>query len=254
MAIVTVICVLLATTLLYAMQRRAIFPLGYGSSATPTAPAGFESIRVPTPSGNLLVWIRPGARDRPVLLFLHGNAAGIDSTAYVTETFAKNGWTIVVPEYPGYPGNAGTPSQQGLLDAARSGWRTALRGGRSSNDVVILGNSIGSGPAIALAAETHPRGLVVVSGIASLPQVVRTRLAFIPDMLVRDRFYNAQAMRRVTSPVMVVHGTSDDVVPVSQGASLARAANARLETVPGGHEIIALPAVQKAVLARFSAR
>lgn len=239
-----------AMTLLVATQRRVIYPLGYGGAPTPASPSGYEPVRVATPSGSLLVWRRNGLPGRPVLLFLHGNAAGIASTAFVARPFAEAGWGVVAPEYPGYPGNAGRPSQAGLLDAARAGWRLATAG-RQPEDVLIMGNSIGSGPAIALAAETRPRGLAVVSGIASLPQVVRFSFPFIPDMLVMDRFYNADTLRNVRSPVMIVHGDSDVVVPVSQGESLARSARVRLERTGGGHEIIGRRSVQTMILRRF---
>lgn len=251
-AIVVLVTTVAAMTLLVTMQRRLIYPLGYGSDPVPTAPTGFGTVRVQTPSGSLLVWMRPGRSDRPVLLFLHGNATGVDGIAHVTAPFAEEGWSIVAPEYPGYPGNAGSPSEEGLLHAARAGWEAATRSGRPSRDVVLLGNSIGSGPAIALAAETRPRGLAIVSGIASLPQVVRTRFPFVPDVLVWDRYANAAAMAHVRTRVLVLHGDRDDLVPPSQGRMLAAAAGTVPLMVAGGHDIIVRRAIQDAILKRFS--
>jgi hypothetical protein len=239
-----------AMTLLVVMQRRVIYPLGYGGRPTPAAPPGYSTVRVDTPSGRLLVWRHPGLPDRPVLLLMHGNASGIAGVAFVARPFVEAGWSVVAPEYPGYPGNPGSPTEKGLLDAARAGWRTAVEG-RSPGDVLVMGNSIGSGPAIALAAETQPRGLAVVSGIAYLPQVVRMTFPFIPDMLVHDRFRNAETLARVHAPVLVVHGRNDDVVDMSQGLALARSAHVDLVQTRGGHEIMGRRDVQTMVLERF---
>jgi len=249
-AIVSLLAGAAAMTLLVVAQRRIIYPLGYGGRPTPASPPGYSPIRVDTPSGRLLVWRHVGLPDRPVLLFMHGNASGIAGVAFVARPFVQAGWSVVAPEYPGYPGSPGSPSEGGLLDAARAGWRTAVAG-RSPRDVLVMGNSIGSGPAIALAAETHPRGLAVVSGIAYLPQVVRMTFPFIPDVLVRDRFRNAENLARVSAPVLIVHGRSDAVVDVSQGRALAKAARVDLAETRGGHEIMARRDVQAMVLERF---
>jgi hypothetical protein len=248
-AINVALMALAVVTMLAIVQRRMIYPIGYGHRPAPNS-AIFTPVRIGTPSGNLLVWRSPGRPGLPILLFLHGNATDVSGDELVTLPFRQAGWTVVVPEYPGYPGNPGSPSQAGLLDAARAGWRLA---GSTPSDVVILGNSIGSGAAIALAAETHPRGLAVVSGIASLPQVVRNRFPMVPDALIWDRYYNVAAMRRVTAPVLIVHGRDDDLVPLSQGLALAAAARVKAVVIPGGHDVVGDLAVQSLVLRRFDA-
>ena len=239
-----------AMTLLVVTQRRVIYPLGYGTRPTPASPRGYSTVRVDTPSGRLLVWRHAGLPGRPVLLFMHGNATGIDGVAFIARPFVDAGWSVVAPEYPGYPGSPGSPSETGLLHAARAGWRIAIEG-RDPRDVLVMGNSIGSGPAIALAAETHPRGLAVVSGIANLPQVVRRTFPFIPDLLVLDRYRNAETLARVAAPVMVVHGRTDDIVDVSQGCALAESAHVALVETHGGHEIMGRRDIQTMVLKRF---
>jgi len=239
-----------AMTLLVVAQRRVMYPLGYGARPTPVSPPGYSTARVDTPSGRLLVWRHAGRPDRPVLLFMHGNATGIDGVAFVARPFVDAGWSVVAPEYPGYPGSPGSPSEAGLVHAARAGWRIAIEG-RDPGDVLVMGNSIGSGPAIALAAETKPRGLAVISGIAYLPQVVRGTFPFIPDLLVLDRYRNAETLARVAAPVMVVHGRSDDIVDISQGRALAGSAHVALVETQGGHEIMGRRDIQTMVLKRF---
>jgi hypothetical protein len=240
---------LIALILLVIFQRRLIYPIGFGAQV-PTAPEGYTGRRVRAPSGDLLVWTAPGRPGRPAVVFLHGNATTAEGVAWVMRPFREAGWTVVSPEYPGYPGNRGTPNEQGLLDAARAGWKVASEG-RAPGDVLIFGNSIGTGPATALAAETRARGLAIVSGVASMPQVIRHRIRIIPDFLVMDRFYNELTMRHVSVPVMVVHGTSDDLVPFGQGEALAAAAHVQVMATSGGHEIIGRRDVVEAVLSRF---
>lgn len=244
----------LALALVVCMQRRVIYPLAYGEKVEPLAPAGFSARRVPSGPGSLLVWHAKGRPDRPTLLFLHGNATDVDGVEWITRAFRKAGWSVVAPEYPGYPGNDGSPSERGLDRAAEAGWKVATEAGHTGSSVVVMGNSIGSGPAIGVAARHDPLGLVVVSGMASMPQVVRGRIPLIPDFLVWDRYYNAARIAQVSCRTMIVHGREDDLIPLSQGLALARTARTHAIVLPGGHGIMGDRRVVDMVIDAFADR
>ena len=73
--------------------------------------------------------------------------------------------------YRGYSGNPGTPSEEGLYRDARARRRWLAANGVGAGDLVIVGNSLGSGPAVELARAIRPRGLVLISPFASMTAV-----------------------------------------------------------------------------------
>jgi pimeloyl-ACP methyl ester carboxylesterase len=106
--------------------------------------------------------------------------------------------------------------------------------------IVIMGNSLGSGVATEMAMEHRVAALVLVSGFTSMVDAVQTHLPFVPaGMLVRDRFDNAQKLARIGCPTLILHGDADTLIPAAQGAALAAASgHAQLDIIPGkGHEL-----------------
>src|SRR3546814_13047205 len=92
--------------------------------------------------------------------------------------------------------------------------------GVEARNVVIVGNSIGSGPATELALRHDVAALILVSGLSDLPSVVQSQVPFAPRWLVRDRFNNAAKLRRVRAPVFLMHGVAvTRVTPDNLGRS-----------------------------------
>lgn len=229
--------------ILWTMQDRLVYP-GSGSHA-PARPGWTETTIATKGIGpTSAYWLRAEA-GRPTILFLHGNAYGYEGSVAATRAYAKAGFGVFVPEFPGYAGNPGR-ADEASLDAVADAAMTALAaGGVKAEDIVIYGNSIGTGPAIHAARRPHGR-LVIVSGVASVPNVVATRHPWIPAGLVNGRD-NAAAIRAVQGRKIVVHATDDDVVPYAQGKALADAAEVPVITLGGGHGIAFNEGLQSAL-------
>lgn len=194
--------------------------------------------KVDGPEGLLSIYHRPGSKGKMAILFLHGNGTGYDASVDVTRGFASAGHAIVIPEYPGYGGSPGTPSETSLKMTADLTYQWMLSKGFRAQDIVIFGNSIGTGPAVHIAKRPH-RALVVVSGVASMTDVVRHHYPFVPISLLHDGFENDQAMRGVQGPLLVIHARDDQVVPYSHGVRLAKAGRGFLMSPEtGGHGIV----------------
>lgn len=213
------------------------------------APPAWERLELPVEgAGNVEAFYREPQADRPMILFLHGNGGGISDTAVATSAYIEAGYGVLMPEYPGYWGNPGKPSQKSLAASARAGMQWLESNGTARSEVVVIGNSIGSGPAIEVAAE-GAGVLVVVSGMADLPDLVSRRLKVIPTFLLHDRYENEAAIRRVEAPVLIVHGDNDDLIPAIHGTRLAKASSGDMVIVEGGHEIVFYAKAHNAVLA-----
>ncbi len=237
--------VVAATALLYTQQRRLIFP---APSQYPQAPPpGFQLVHTQTDDGlRLSAFYRAAQPDQRTILFFHGNGDNLLGAIQATRGLAANGNGLLLVEYRGYGGNLGSPGEAGLYRDGDAAMRWLAAEGVAARDVVVVGNSIGSGPATEMALRYDVAALVLVSGLSSLPDVVAEAMPFVPRALVRDRFDNAAKLARVRAPVFLMHGAADTLVrPANLERLRAARPDATVALVAGaGHELAYTAAAQ----------
>jgi hypothetical protein len=176
-------------------------------------------------------WWHPGRGDddpprRPVLLWCHGNAGNISHRAENLSLLADHGIAVMIFDYRGYGKNEGTPSEDGLYLDAEAAYRyLADERGVEPARIVCFGRSLGAAVALHLALNERCAGLILESPFANMRAMARHRLPFPPAWLfMRSKFDNLDLIRRVTVPVLVVHGDRDELVPFEQGKAVFAAA------------------------------
>jgi fermentation-respiration switch protein FrsA (DUF1100 family) len=214
---------LCALVVLLFAQRSIIFPIPQTMRTTPEA-AGFpqaEEHILPTADGEkVIVWHVPAKPGHPVVLYFHGNGDYLAGFFGRFRDMTSDGTGIVALSYRGYAGSSGQPSERGLLrDAAAAYAFTAAR--YSADRIVVWGFSLGTGVAVALAAE-HPVGkLILEAPYTSIADVAAAAFRFLPvRWLIRDPFRSDQRIARVTAPLLIMHGERDPTVPLRFGACL----------------------------------
>lgn len=206
--------------LIYLVQRR----LQYFPDPSPVArPAGedlkpLEELNLVTADRvKISAWYWPGKRLDNVLMF-HGNAGHRGHRLDWARGFHELGFGVFLLDYRGYGGSDGSPTEQGLyLDAqAALGW---LR--RKPGRVIYLGESLGSGPAIELAIRQPPAAMILHAPLTSAVEVGRAAYPFLPvSLLLKDRYENDRKISKITSPVLIIHGERDSVIPFHLGRKL----------------------------------
>ena len=171
----------------------------------------------------------PAARD--TILFSHGNAEDIGDDLPWLETLRAHGFSVFAFDYHGYGTSEGVPSEKTTYldeDAAYDYLTNTLH--VAPANIIVLGRSVGAGPAVDLAARRPVGGLIVRSGFVSAFRVL-TRIPLVPW----DKFRNAAKIRRVHCPVLIIHGDRDAVIPFWHGHALYDAAPEpkRFIAVPG---------------------
>lgn len=215
---------LLICLLLYLVQRRIVFPAP--APVAEIAMGGVELVSVPGPAAGPVsaLFVPPAERDGRVVVTFHGNSEQLAWQGYWLAGLSQGGLGVLAVEYPGYgPMHDQATSEESILEAARAAveWLRQEHG-FGSDRIGLLGRSLGSGPATALAAEGWGDRLVLLSPFTSLVAMARKVAPVFPvGLLMRDRFDNAARARDVSFPVLVVHGTEDAVVPFAQGRALA---------------------------------
>jgi fermentation-respiration switch protein FrsA (DUF1100 family) len=190
--------------------------------------ASYDARRLPivmVPSsdgGSIATLYLPNPRATLTLLYSHGNAEDLGQLAPWLEQYRQNGFSVLAFDYRGYGASTGgPPSTAGATRDMETVYRHAVGTlGVSPASIVLLGRSVGSGPATDLAARVPVGGLVIESGFVSAFRVL-TRVALLPF----DKFENLRTIRRVGCPVLVIHGMEDAVIPFSHGQRLYEAAN-----------------------------
>jgi fermentation-respiration switch protein FrsA (DUF1100 family) len=242
---------LVATALFYTQQRRLIFPAP--ADYPQEAPPGFRLVHTRTGDGlRLSAFYRPAAPGKKTILFFHGNGDNILGAIEATRGPGAAGHGLMLVEYRGYGGNPGSPDEAGLYRDGEAAMRWLTEAGVDPNQIVVVGNSVGSGPATEVAARYDVAALMLVSGFSDLPSVVKSRVPLVPRWLVRDRFDNASKLARVKAPVYLMHGDADTLVKPDNLDRLARArSDATVVRVAGVGRALAYTAPAQAILANW---
>ncbi len=244
-----VVGMLYATVLvgMYFLQRTFQY-LPSGSAISP-AEAGLpnaKNVFIRTSDGEALVaWYHAAQTGKPTILYFHGNGGGISTRPNKQAFFAKLGFGLLAVSYRGYQGSTGSPSEQGLHLDAEGAYSWLLASGVSKDNILLLGESLGTGVAVQLAARHQVGAVALEAPYANAVDIGAARYWFLPvHWLMKDQFRSADYIRLVNAPLLVLHGTADTTIPFSQGQELFALANepkqmAIMDDV--GHEIISDP-------------
>ena len=205
---------------------------------------GVREVMLSTEDGlSLLSWYLPARPGRPVIAYFHGNGGHIGYRAQRLLRFAREGYGVLMPEYRGYGGNPGAPSETGFYADGRAALAFLDHEAIAATRLVLYGESLGSGVAVELAVRHEIAGLILEAPFTSVAEVAQCHFPFVPAArLVTDRFDSLSRIGRVRAPILVLHGEGDRVVPVRFGRALLDAAPEPKEgwfAPEAGHEDLA---------------
>jgi len=156
-----------------------------------------------------------------VVMVFHGNASAIYSNHDIFRDLMEQGYGVWSAGYPGYPGSQGKPSQEGLVIAAEHQYDLLLAQGAKPENIVFYGTSLGSGVAAQLAAKHQPSLLVLDAPFNSILDMGKKQVPWLPvSLLMKDKFQSNKALKGLDVPLIWIHGTADQVIPLSQGQKL----------------------------------
>jgi uncharacterized protein len=173
---------------------------------------------------------------KKVVAYFHGNGEDLADSVPMVSLLRSLGMGVLAVEYPGYGVAGGSPSERGAYAAAES----ALLWLRSEKEigperVVLLGQSLGTGVASEMAIRGFGARLVLISPFTSVVGMARRVFPFFPAAFVRHLFDTESKAPAIALPVLIVHGTEDEVVPFAMGERLAHDfPRAQLVPIPGG--------------------
>jgi len=168
-------------------------------------------------------WVPAGGR-APVLLFCHGNAGNIGDRVHNVKLLHDAGIAVLIFDYRGYGRSEGKATEQGCYQDSRAAWDWLTKERAiDPRQVSVFGRSLGGAVAIELATRVAPRALVVESTFTSIADMAPVAMPIIPKGLLPRMFDSRSRTGDVHCPVLVIHGTRDELVPFRMGQALFEA-------------------------------
>jgi fermentation-respiration switch protein FrsA (DUF1100 family) len=226
-----------ALALIWFGQRRLIYFPDRNVPTTAAAGLGdIEAVEMPLEDGGTLHgWFLRGPVQpaRFTVIVFNGNAGNRAHRIPLAAALGRHGLAVLLFDYRGYGDNAGSPSQQGLeADARAARAYVAGRPDVRPDRIVYFGESLGTAVAVVLAARHPPAALILRSPFTSLADVGRIHYPILPvRWLLKDRFAAIDTIAGVRSPVLVIAGDRDSIIPLELSQRLFDRVTARKEMV-----------------------
>ncbi|MFO7922860.1 MAG: alpha/beta fold hydrolase [Bacteroidales bacterium] len=183
-----------------------------------------EEVKIQSFDGNLLHGWLCHDNDRgtqKLIIYFGGNAEEVSHMLSLASRF--DGWAMLLINYPGYGRSEGRPGQDSFYNAALSIYDYATeRDDIDSDNIVLMGRSIGSASAIYLAHERKVKSLILVSPFESIRAVAKSKLPFLPvNLILRHKFSSKKYAANVNVPLLAFYGTADNIIPPIHSKKLA---------------------------------
>lgn len=213
---------------LYLGQKKLV----YIPDRTRIAPGVFgledvaELVFEPAPDIRVMTWYVKASPGHPTILYFHGNAGNLAARADRVRDFQEAGFGVLIMSYRGYSGGTGSPSEGTNISDGLHVYDWLRSKGIGGNEIVLYGESLGSGVAVQLAAQRDVGGVILDAPFSSLTEVAQHAYPFVPvSPFLTERYESDKHVAGINAPLLILHGARDGVIPVAFGQSLFKKAN-----------------------------
>jgi len=227
--------------LMYFAQRSLMyFPEKLRTTpATAGLPQAQEAVLDTADGEKVIVWHVPPRSDQPVVVYFHGNGGSLRLRVDRFQRVAAAGVGLIALSYRGYGGSTGRPTEAGLIEDARAAYAFAAERYPAAR-IALWGESLGSGVAVALAAERPIARMILDSPFTSALDLARANYWYLPvRLLMKDQFRSDERIAGVKVPVLILHGEVDQIIPIAYGERLYAKIQGpkRFVRFPGGYHV-----------------
>ena len=174
----------------------------------------------------LVSWYFEKNSDYKTILFFHGNAGKLDNRVYKLNELSKLEINYLIIAYRGFSGNEGKPTESGLYEDAKSAKIWLNNNGVKDKDIILYGESLGTAVAVDLASKYKFAGLILESPFTSMTRLAQKYYPIFPvKIILKDKFDSINKIQKINSPLLVMHGEEDTIVPFSMGVEIFEKSN-----------------------------
>lgn len=188
----------------------------------------YDDVKLSTVDGlKLQAWYIPYPESNRVVLFFHGNAGNISHRKESLEIFHKLGLNVFILDYRGYGKSEGEPNEPGLYIDSRTAWHYLVDIKKfKKENIIIFGRSLGGAVASELAADVQAGYLILESTFSSAKDMARESFKLLSYFIpIKYELNTAENVKKINTPLLVVHSPNDKVIPFKLGKKVYEAAN-----------------------------
>ena len=205
--------IVLCIILFFFQERLIFFPEKLKNDHKFDFQGTFEEIKIKTGDNNLLSGVLFKSRSSKGLIFyLHGNAGSINSWGEVAETYTELHHDVFILDYRGYGKSQGSIRSQDEFYQDIQIAYNEIKKRYHEDEIIVLGFSIGSGPAAKLASSNNPKLLILEAPYLSLTDMMRHRFRIFPTFLLKYKFRTDEFIKDCKTPIVIFHGDRDEVI------------------------------------------
>tara|TARA_B100000029_G_scaffold330109_1_gene322389 strand:+ start:866 stop:1678 length:813 start_codon:yes stop_codon:yes gene_type:complete len=191
-------------------------------------PTEIEKVKITTKDNiDLLGWFyNKDLNKHKTIVFFHGNAGSLANRTYKLNHFKKLNVNFLIIAWRGFSGNGGRPNEKGLYEDAKSAIKWLKVKGVDEKNIILYGESLGTGVAVEIAQNKNYAGIILESPFTSMVDMGKKYYPFFPvRLLLRDKFESHKKIINISSPLLVMHGKVDKIVPYKMGKKIYELAN-----------------------------
>ena len=219
---------LIVTLGLYIFQRKLLYYPNFNSHIKGDELShSFENINIKTKDNiNLKGWFHLKDLKKKTILFFHGNAGTLDNRIYKLNFLGNLDINFLIIAWRGYSGSSGKPSEFGLYQDAKSALNWLNSKGITDDKIVLYGESLGTSVAIEVGQNKDFAGVILETPFTSMVDVGKTKYPFFPvSLLLKDKYESDKKIKNIKSPILIMHGEVDRLVPFWMGKKMYELAN-----------------------------
>lgn len=208
-----------AVAYLYFSQDRLIFPVRAADTEN-AADENFQKVMIETPDGEQVFALHhPSEEGEATIIVFHGNSSSAVRQKNRGERLMNAGFGVLLAGYRGYPGSTGQPSETGLFIDAMAAYDFIQA--QRKQQIALYGHSLGTGVATYLATQRDVFAMMLEAPFNSVAAVAADRYPWVPVLsLIKHDFQSDEHIKKVTAPILIMHGDNDRTVPLEYGQRL----------------------------------
>jgi uncharacterized protein len=219
---------LLVLVFLFFFQRGLLYHPNENNYFGDKLKVGIEKVQIKTSDNiDLLGWFHKKDLKRfKTIVYFHGNAGKLENRIHKLNHFKDINVNFLIISWRGFSGNLGKPSEKGLYNDGESAIEWLKKRGLKNKDIILYGESLGTGIATHLAQKNIYGGVILESPFTSMIDAAKNVYPYFPiNLLLKDRYENDKKIMDITSPILIMHGEADNIVPFWMGKKLYELAN-----------------------------
>ena len=223
-----VVIYLIITFILYISQRSLLYHPTENNYSGDMLTVSIDKIKIKNDDNiELMAWYHEKDIEKyKTILFLHGNAGSLENRIHKINHFNDMDVNFLIISWRGFSGNKGKPTEHGLYKDARSAVKWLINEGTIEENIIIYGESLGTGVATEIAQNINFAGVILESPFTSMVAAGKSKYPIFPiNLLLKDKYESDKKIKNIKSPILIMHGEVDKIVPFWMGKKMFELAN-----------------------------